>query len=191
MIRKCSAKIDYIVCVGGSSNMPQVRKSFVKNYPNIDVKLFEPEKAIAFGAAIYAEHLNESQYLRDICKFSYGAKYVEDYAKYHDKSRLRIWNIIYKDSQLPASGTSSSTRLEDGDYDTYIAVFESDCTDEIYLPINGTYIGDIRITGIENGRKGDGTLLTISIDQSGLMLLKAVDKRTEKSTIAEIQLRDF
>lgn len=191
LVRKCQSTIDYIVCVGGSSNMPQIKKAFEENYPHITVKLFEPEKAIAFGAAIYAEHLTEPQFLSDICKFSYGARYVENFAKYQDKKRLRIWNIIYKGNRLPASGVSSSYNIEDDEKSTYIAIYESECTDDIYLPEIGTYIGDIHITGIENGKKGDETVLTVDIDQSGLMLLKAVDKKTGKSAIAEIQLKDF
>jgi molecular chaperone DnaK (HSP70) len=191
MIKNCNREINYIVCVGGSSNMPQVIKVFEKKYPNITVKKYEPEKAIAFGAAIYAEHLSETQYLSDICKFSYGAKYVEDFATYKDENRLRVFNIIYKDNQLPATGTSTSIRIEDGNFDTHIAVFESECTDIKYLPENGSYIGDIRIKGIENGKRGDVTLLTMDIDRSGLMFLKAVDKRTGKSATAEIQLKDF
>lgn len=191
MMKKCDSLIDYIVCVGGSSNMPQIQNAFEETYPNIEVKVFDPEKAIAFGAAIYAEHLSEEQFLRDICKFSYGARYVENYAKYKDKQRLRIWNIIYKGSQLPTTGNSSSYNIEDDERSTYIAVYESDCTDSVYLPENGTYIGDIRITGIENGKKGDENVLTMKIDQSGLMVLNAVDKKSGKSATAEIQLKDF
>ena len=184
-------KIDYIVCVGGSSNMPQVREAFEKKYPDIELKLFEPEKAIAFGAAIYAEHLTEENYLRDICKFSYGAKYIEDFSRYHDKDRLRIYNIIYKDENLPASSESVSTKLEDGHTTTYIEIYESICKDEIYLPEKGKHIGEITITGLTNSRKDDETLLTMTIDRSGLMKLEAIDKRTGKSVKADIHLKGY
>ncbi|MBR3498165.1 MAG: Hsp70 family protein [Selenomonadaceae bacterium] len=188
--RKCSRKIDYIVCVGGSSNMPQVRKAFEENYPDIEIKLFEPEKAIAFGAAIYAEHLTEEHFLHDICKFSYGAKYVQNYDKYKDLNRLRIYNIIYKGDALPTSGESTSCHINDRS-DTYIAIYESECTDEIYLPEEGTHIGEIEIRGLKDSKKNDETLLTVTIDKSGLMQLKAVDKRTGKSADVSIQLKDY
>ena len=184
-------KIDYIVCVGGSSNMPQIREAFQREYPNIELKLFEPEKAIAFGAAIYAEHLTEENYLRDICKFSYGARYVEDFAKYHDWDRYKIWNIIYKDTNLPASGDSTSNKIEDGQSTSYIAIYESECKDEIYSPEDGKYIGEIEITGLKNSKKGDETLLTMTIDKSGLMQLKAVDTRTGKTVNVDIHLEDY
>lgn len=191
LLEKNNTNVDYIVCVGGSSNMPQVRKNLEKKYPNIPVKLFQPEKAIACGAAIYAGHLGEENYLRDICKFSYGARYIESFHKYHDLKRLRIWNIIYKGSDLPSKGTSVSNKVRSGDRETYIAIYESECTDDVYLPEKGTYIGDIRITGIKDGKEGDETVLTMSIDQSGLMVLKAIDKRTGRTGKAEIQLKDF
>lgn len=187
---KCSQKIDYIVCVGGSSNMPQVGKAFKKNYPDIELKIYEPEKAIAFGAAIYAEHLTEENFLSDICKFSYGAEYIQDYETYHDKKRFRIYNLIYKGDALPTSVKRSSYALEDGQKASYIAIYESECTDEIYLPKDGTHIGEIVIRGL-NRKKDDETLLTITIDRSGLMQLKAVDKRTGKSADARIQLKEY
>ena len=61
----------------------------------------------------------------------------------------------------------------------------------MYLPENGTYIGDIRITGIVDGKKDDETRLTINIDQSGLMSLEAVEQKTGKTAEVEIQLKDF
>jgi molecular chaperone DnaK len=191
MVQKCSTPIDYIVCVGGSSNMPQVTKAFKTKYPSIIIKKFQPEKAIAFGAAIYAEHLTEPQYLSDICKFSYGARYIDDFETYQDENRLRITNIIFKGSPLPTSGTSYSSPMRDNQSSSYLAIFESECIDKKYLPENGTYIGDISITGLEGRKKTDTTVLTISIDQSGLMSLKAIDERSGKTETAQIQLKNF
>lgn len=189
--RKFGGKIDYIVCVGGSSQMPQVKSAFEKNYPDIELKIYEPEKAIAFGAAIYAEHLKEENYLRDICKFSYGARYIENFAKYKDKDRLKIWNIIYKDTNLPASGESTSYKIEEDQNSIYIAIYESECTDDIYDPAKGKYIGDIEITGVRNSKVSTGILLTMTIDRSGLMHLKAVDKHTGRSAEADIHLDSY
>lgn len=189
--RKFGGRLDYIVCVGGSSNMPQVKAAFKKNYPDIELKLYDPEKAIAFGAAIYAEHLTEKNYLRDICKFSYGARYIENFGKYHDEDRLRIWNIIYKDAALPASGESTSYKIRDNQSTTSISIYESECKDEIYLPDKGKCIGKIEINNIKNSKKGNATLLTMTIDRSGLMHLTAVDKDTGKSVEVDIHLESY
>lgn len=190
--KKFGGKIDYIVCVGGSSKMPQVRSAFKKIYPDIELKIYEPEKAIAFGAAIYADHLAEENYLRDICKFSYGARYIEDFSTHHDKDRLRIWNIIYKDTDLPASGESISYKVEDDQNAIYIAIYESECTDDIYLPKKGKCIGEIEITGVREVKKSKGIRLTMTIDRSGLMHLKAaVDEYNGKSVEADINLDGY
>ena len=169
--------------------MPQVRKAFEKNYPGIPIKLFEPEKAIAFGAAIYAEHVKEDNFLHDICKFSYGARYIQNFDRYRDYNRLRVFNMIYKDDPLPASEKHISTPIND-DTNTYIAIYESERMEDIYLPEDGTPIGKINIPGAGR-KKDDETVLTMTIDRSGLMQLKAVDKRTGKTVEAEIQLADY
>jgi molecular chaperone DnaK (HSP70) len=183
--------VDYIVCVGGSSNMPQVKKAFEKKYSTIPIKLFEPEKAIAFGAAIYAEHLTEAQFLRDICKFSYGIRFVHEFYEYNDEQRLRVYNKIYKGSPLPATAFSISTPVRDGYSSIYFALFESENTEEIYLPENGTQIGSVSVTGLINSKKEDVFSVTLEIDQSGLLQALAVENKTGKSATTEIQLKDF
>lgn len=43
-----------ILLVGGSSKMPQVKTLVEKTYPWAEVKLYEPDEAVAKGAALYA-----------------------------------------------------------------------------------------------------------------------------------------
>ena len=191
LVSKHKTTINDIVLVGGGSNMPQVKNIFQTRYSGIKVHIYEPEKAIAYGAAIYAQHVGNPQFLRDICKFSYGSRYIEDYSTYRDENRLRVYNTILKGSKLPASGTELSKKFKDGQDSTYIAIYESDRVDRMYLPEQGTYIGDIVIHGLKNSKQGDETELTMTVDQSGLMTLKAVDKRTQKIVEATIQLKDF
>ena len=45
--------IDEILLVGGSTRMPQVKKALVDKY-NIELKILEPDEAVARGAAIHA-----------------------------------------------------------------------------------------------------------------------------------------
>lgn len=51
------AKIDEIILVGGSCKMPQVKEIVTANYPDIPIKMFEPNAAVAKGAAIHANNL--------------------------------------------------------------------------------------------------------------------------------------
>ena len=52
-------KIDEIILVGGSCKMPQVKKIVTENYPDIPIKMFEPNEAVAKGAAIHANNLSQ------------------------------------------------------------------------------------------------------------------------------------
>ena len=179
------------VCVGGSSNMPQVSRALKAKYPHIEVKIFEPEKAIAFGAARYAENINQESYLRDICKFSYGIRSVENFAKYHDENRLRIYNIVYKDSQLPACDSDTKTPLYDNQTSMLLPIYESECTDYSYLPEEGEYIGDLTLQLAPGTKKTDTCTVNISIDRSGLMVVKANQDGTNRVASVELKLKDF
>ena len=46
--------IDEILLVGGSTRMPQVKKALAKNFSEIEIKILEPDEAVAKGAAIHA-----------------------------------------------------------------------------------------------------------------------------------------
>ena len=46
--------IDEILLVGGSTRMPQVKKALTKNFSEIEIKILEPDEAVAKGAAIHA-----------------------------------------------------------------------------------------------------------------------------------------
>lgn len=46
--------IDEILLVGGSTRMPQVKKALAKNFGEIEIKILEPDEAVAKGAAIHA-----------------------------------------------------------------------------------------------------------------------------------------
>jgi len=191
LIEKNNAKIDYIVCVGGSSNMPQVKTAFEMKYPDIPIKVYEPEKAISFGAAIYAENLTEDRFLRDICKFSYGVRFIEDYFLHKDKDRRKIYNYIFKGAILPASAELTGQPVEDGYSGITFAIYESECEDAKYEPQNGTEIGSVSVTGLVNSKASDSFLVTIQIDKSGLMCVKAIEKKSGKTAAAEIQLTSF
>jgi len=96
VFRNIGVKIDYMVCVGGSSNMPQVREALQGRFRYAQVKVFEPEKAIAYGTAIYAENFSSTGFLLDICKFSYGFRFIDHYRLHKDVNKLIIYNQIKK-----------------------------------------------------------------------------------------------
>ena len=97
-------RISKLVCVGGGSNMPQVIDRLKAALPRLTCQVYQPSKAIAYGAAVYAQTLQRAQpLLRDIAAFSYGIRVYRDYAKYHGTRRM-VMNFVKKGDTLPASG---------------------------------------------------------------------------------------
>ena len=47
-------KIDEILLVGGSTRMPQIKRALTENFGGIEIKILEPDEAVAKGAAIHA-----------------------------------------------------------------------------------------------------------------------------------------
>lgn len=52
--RKGYEKIDEILLVGGSTRMPQIKRALTENFGGIEIKILEPDEAVAKGAAIHA-----------------------------------------------------------------------------------------------------------------------------------------
>ncbi|MBR2025405.1 MAG: Hsp70 family protein, partial [Clostridia bacterium] len=54
---KIASSIKSIICVGGSSRMPQIKNGIMNRFPNCEVRLFQPEYSVVGGAAIFAERM--------------------------------------------------------------------------------------------------------------------------------------
>lgn len=59
--KKGVTQIDEIILVGGSCKMPQVKEIVEATYPDIPIKMFEPNAAVAKGAAIHANNLEQGR----------------------------------------------------------------------------------------------------------------------------------
>lgn len=95
---KDECEISDIICVGGSSNMPQVEAAIQKNFPYCNVRLYKPEYAIVNGAAIYAELLGtQTGKVLDFVNYSYGIAIRDPVTK-----QKHIENIIVKSDTIPA-----------------------------------------------------------------------------------------
>lgn len=81
-------KIDEIILVGGSCKMPQVKEIVSSTYPDIPIKMFEPNTAVAKGAAIHANNLQqgnqELQKWKDILNIVNQDKPVEEIIDIND-----------------------------------------------------------------------------------------------------------
>ncbi|MDR0742983.1 MAG: Hsp70 family protein [Tannerella sp.] len=83
--------INTIVLVGGASKMPQVINRLRQEFPTKEIVLDKPERAIAFGAAIYAA----SDCLITTAPHTYGVDCCN-----RDDDIEQISNILFRDSEM-------------------------------------------------------------------------------------------
>lgn len=131
--------LDEIILVGGSSYMPMVRKSLTRKFPNVSIRLdqFEPDLAVAKGAAIHAYNLAnpyESNFGRtakidkDLSSRSYGVECMDS-----ETDEEIIQNLITRSEPMIYSGTATTVTREEGQVDVFIAISENLST-ERFLP---------------------------------------------------------
>jgi molecular chaperone DnaK len=88
------ATVDKILLVGGSSYMPQVQSRLKAEFPNVEQKLFEPEQAVAKGAAIYAASKEIEAAFDEAAKTFFGqGKVYEDLT---ESQRAHVDNEVQK-----------------------------------------------------------------------------------------------
>lgn len=191
--RNPGMKIDHVVLTGGSSYMPQVRRSLLESGifgKETDVLMMKPEHAIASGSARYAATLKrpdvgsadtidvgEEPLVELISSHGYGVAYV--YPKRNNEKMLEIF--IPKGSPLPAEASVVSGTLYENQQSSYIAVYETD------------YMGKDKIVPLSEGReimsvtlrrkdkkipKGAKSTETLTLSRDGILSITSVDHDT-------------
>ena len=129
--RNPGLNISKFICVGGSSNMPQVKEGIRNAFPNFDIRIYEPEKAIAFGASIYAESCGTGiSLLSDIAPFSYGIRTCRDYDR--DPDDEIIVNLVRKADRLPKTQSHNFYTVENNQAHVSFKVYESSIREDRY-----------------------------------------------------------
>lgn len=143
--------IDDIILVGGSSRMPQIKNGISSRFPDTKVRLFDPDRSIAKGAAIFArsKDLNrnddtgtEKLTVKNVLSKTFGVR-VEF------KGREMISNIIYRDEVLPIESVKIYYPIENGQPSVLVEIFEdsalrSDDTARTEL-IDGVSVGELQM----------------------------------------------
>ena len=193
LVRKLAArikghKIDHIILTGGSSNMPQVKAELERLRKNgtfsgtPDILVVEPEHAIAYGAARYAQTLTWTQIGSKAVKEMITLRATHSYGIcYTDRSNKDyVTFLIKKNDPLPASEVTTSFTRYENQKESFFAVYESDYTGtekDVYdSKLWGKRIMAITLKRTESnipvGRKSKETL---TLTKEGVLTCKAVD----------------
>ncbi len=138
-LESCDADVDRIVLVGGGSNMPQIRERLTSEFSTSPddgfVELFEPSKAIAKGAAVFAK-LNSSSdgcaqgpTVIDIAAHTYG------FDSHRDGKDEMIYNMIFKGTsfgdsdRITVRSRTSFVPMRDNQSVVSFRIYESEAAD--------------------------------------------------------------
>ena len=112
--------IDCIVLVGGSTKMPQIRKSLAEAFPSAELVSFDPQHAVARGAALYAR----SVFLTNEFQVTSAATRTIGILAGIDGME-KICNIIFRNSPLPIDKTLVCRPKRDDQKTLEISIYES------------------------------------------------------------------
>lgn len=178
-------KIDEIICVGGSSNMPQVAEGISRTFPNLKVNVFMPEHAVVFGTAIYADMLGDTvalgndvgNRLNDIADFSYGIRCYENYSK--DPNYRVVANIIRINEPLPVTRKHYFSPVSDTHKTVCLSVYESEYDKDTfpYSDPNRRKVGELNFTLSSGHSRKTEITCTMTLTKMGTLEVSAVDDK--------------
>ena len=176
--RNDGENISKIVCVGGGSNMPQIQEGLLREFPTKTVQIFEPEKAIAIGAAIYAQYCDgQDTFLSDIAAFSYGTDCYRNYDK--DPNDMIVVNLIKKGERLPVTREHGFTTMVENQKRMRFRIIENSNAVEEYSYQKGSAspIMEILLDLPPEMPKGTSAKLHMTLTADGIIEVTADDKR--------------
>ena len=143
--------IDEIILVGGSSYMPMVRNILSDEFPDTTIKLdqYEPDLAVAKGAAIHAYNLSNPlsgsaagvRIVKDLGSRSYGMGTTDYYT-----GENVIENLILRTDPIRYEGISHFQTKDEGQTSVLIEIYENTSIKRTIPRYDGTKIASQTIS---------------------------------------------
>lgn len=202
--------IDEIILVGGSTYMPQIKEKLTAEYNKV-ISQYEPNKAVAMGAALIAYSSQDISYdfsnpsdtsstssnqtlklinpitgevegdITPPCTNSYGLRIVSG-------SEYKVLNLVIKDTPKPAYGRSidhfplTITGNSAFVSDVNILILENDSLDELVSMEECNPIYEEEPIKFDGEVPGDNEVsVDLTVDISGIVSLTLTDKVTGRS----------
>lgn len=163
-------KIDEVILVGGSSRMLQVKKR-VDNELGCNAKLFDPDMAVAKGAALFAMALsrNDRVKFRDTSAHGYGIECYKD----DDSEDLMVKNLILAQSLVVCSGKNVFEIRYDGQSSVKLPIYESTSQEYEIETLDGKLLVSYTLDLKKGYPKGTPIYVTLQRTAEGILKLFA------------------
>ena len=174
--------IDQVLLVGGSTRMPMIRDS-LSNFLNVEVKLADPDKAVARGAAILAEqlvaHTAKSNNLSlpritSVLPKSIGILTYSSRAPYREEPYID--HFLSANMQLPIVGYEHTIATVTDDQErAKIQIFEQAGTRQSDVVADNRLLVEGEIVGIPRRPAGSPIKLKVSVATDGRISVESLD----------------
>ena len=179
-----AAKDRFRIClVGGSSNMPQIKNGIAARFPAADIRIHEPSRAIAFGAARYASGVT----IENISDFTFA---VATHHKGEERESLCI--MIRKGDSIPVSKLEHFSTLRDNQTGAFFPVYEvDDFYDFDSYPDTsvGRKIMDVTLGFGKEVPKGTPADAMLELADEGVLTIRAINPETREEKINYINIK--
>lgn len=230
------SSVSEILLVGGSTRMPQITER-IEAQLSVPVKIYDPDEAVAKGAALYAERqsffgevieraaadsgktqeavkreletgetdiqtlaesvdMEQEQSMSptagidiiNVTSRSFGTIAFESVSA--EEKREVLYNMILRNTELPATETRQFYTLSEGQKTVSIRVLESLSGERHAAPEEGTEIGEAVLELPEGLPAGSPMEIEFRLNESGLLELRATELAQNREVSARFETVD-
>ena len=165
------AKVDELLLVGGQTRMPVVQKRLQELFGKAPSKGVHPDEAVAIGAALYANSLEDNSNLRlqllDVIPMAIGL----------EKAGGEFHTVFPRNAPIPNAKAIEATTSYDGQTEVAMRIFQGDAPKVAHNEL----LGDFLFSGLKAGPAGKARLeITFDVNIEGILTMSARDLETGK-----------
>jgi len=165
------ARVDELLLVGGQTRMPVVQKRLTQVFGKAPSKGVHPDEAVAIGAALYANSLEDNSNLRlqllDVIPMAIGL----------EKAGGEFHTVFPRNAAIPNAKAIEATTSYDGQTEVAMRIFQGDASHVSHDEL----LGDFLFSGLKPGPAGKARLeITFDVNIEGILTMSAKDLETGK-----------
>ena len=165
------ANVDELLLVGGQTRMPSIQKRLTELFGKPPSKGVHPDEAVAIGAALYAESLQDNSELRlqllDVLPMAIGI----------ERAGGEFHTVFARNAAIPNAKAIEATTSYDGQSEVAMRIFQGDNPEVAHNEL----LGDFLFSGLRPGPAGAAQLeITFNVNIEGILTMSARDVDTGK-----------
>lgn len=166
-----ATQCDELLLVGGQTRMPIVQKRITAFFGKPPSKGVHPDEAVAIGAALYANSLEDNSNLRlqllDVIPMAIGL----------EKAGGTFHEVFPRNAAIPNAKAIEATTSYDGQTEVAMRIFQGDAPEVAHSEL----LGDFLFSGLRSGPAGKARLeITFDVNIEGILTMSARDLDTGK-----------